>query len=31
LLAIGLLTLGLVAVADVKRDWLRERLRRPRH
>ncbi len=28
LLALGLLTLGLVAVADLKRDWLRERLAR---
>ena len=29
LLAFGLLTLGLVAVAGARRDWLRERLRRP--
>ena len=31
LLALGFLTLGLVAVADFKRDWLRDRLRRSSH
>ena len=30
LLAAGLLTLGLVAVADLRRDWLRDKLRRTR-